>query len=512
MPTIAQLNHRNKSSDPAEAARLRALYEGGQAFRGHLHKFLPQRPMENPERYQLRKTEAVYRNYLGPIIDYFTSLLFTSKPVAKAKLDKSPVDEPGDYYDGFREDCDRNGADVDAVLKHLLTDALIEGHAWLRVGHASDGGEAPASLAEFEGRKLGDSWVQRVESSNVIDWETDGTGALKWAIVYSRSESRISISDTRNMVTERWEYLTNKTVEAYEVSYPEDKRPDSQAEVPRVDEYPHRYGAVPLHCLSLPAGLWIANRLENPQLGHFRLSNAQTWGMTATCYAMSVVKVNDPEAFQKRMAMGAGYGFTIKPDEEVGWTAPPTGPFEALGDAIASHKDEIYRIADSLALGVDNNAAAVGRSAESKQSDAEATRVVLLAYARVVKEFLERLYDTISRARGDQYTWTVSGLDDFAAKDLDGLVDVLERIDKFGGIPSRTFQIQMMRRLVESMLPDLEDDLRKTIREELEAGVGDQSAEAREAKTLKVLQKVRGSVSSDDAELDGQSAAPAKDE
>lgn len=491
MPTIQQLNHRRAGCDPAETRRLRALYEGGRLFKAHLDEFLPQRPMESPDRHTLRKQEAVYRNYLGPIIDFFTSLLFTSKPVAKAKVGKDVVEEPGDYYEAFRKDCDRGGTDIDALFKRLLTDALVAGVSWVRIGHPVAESD-PRNLAEFERSGIGDSWIRQVDNEDVLDWDYDDSGVLEWAVVHSAKSKRISLSDTSNWITETWEHFLPDRIEIYRISYAQNKRPEANTEVPLVETIPHRYGVVPLYRVELPPGLWVANRLETPQLGHFRLSNAQTWGMTATCYAMSVVKVNDPERFKQ--TMGAGYGFMIKPDEDVEWTAPPIGPFEALGTEIKAHKDEIYRIVSSLAMGVDNNAAAVGRSAESKQSDAEATRVVLLAYARVIKEAIERIYDTISRARGDKYTWTISGLDDFAAKDLSGLVDVLEKIDKFGGVPSRTFQIQMMRRLTESMLPDLDEKTKQTIRDELESGIADQSAAARDAKVLKQLSAVRDKV------------------
>ena len=71
---------------------------------------------------------------------------------------------------------------------------------------------------------------------------------------------------------------------------------------------------------------------------------------------------------------------------------------EPLGMTVARRlKDEIYRVAQQMALGVENNAASVGRSAESKEVDSSSTETCLKAYASPVREAAE-----ISQAMGYQ--------------------------------------------------------------------------------------------------------------
>lgn len=469
MPTIKQLNQRNESFDLHEWHRLKALYEGGKAFREHLHDFLPRRPAEPQERWMLRRKEANYRNYLGPIIDFFTALLFTSKPIATAKsrANQEEAAELPEYYGKFREDADRAGCDIDAIFKDLLTDAMVHRCSWLRLRHpkgTSDG----LTRQEFDKLGAGDSWVQKIEGNNVLDWATDENGILDWALTYSVERRRQSLDSAEPLVIETWEHLTRDSVDVYRIEYVPSKKPPDSTLVPLVESYPHRYAAVPLVLMELPIGIWVANRLETPQIGHFRLTNAQTWGLAQACYAMPVFKVKDVAKF-KANQVGAGYGFVIGPEESIEFAAPSAAPFDALRDEIKAHKDEIYRVAEALALGVENNAAAVGRSAESKQSDAEATRVVLLAFARHTKETIERVYDLISAAKGDDYEWSIAGLDDFASKDLGGLTEVLERVDRVGGIASRTFNVKIQQRLAESILPDLDEETRQQIKQEIEA-------------------------------------------
>jgi hypothetical protein len=226
-----------------------------------------------------------------------------------------------------------------------------------------------------------------------------------------------------------------------------------------------------MRVLELPISLWVANRLKSPQLAHFRVSNAQTWGMSQTCYAMPVFKLKD---MKHEPAMGAGYGLKIHVDESIEWSAPTSTPFEALSAEVKSQKDEIFRLAHQMALGVENNAAAVGRSAESKTQDAQSTRVIMLAFARRVKEAIEGTYDLIERARQDDLKWSVDGLDEFSAADLIGLVESLGNIKKnIGPIPSRTFNVESLQRLADATFPDIDEATKAKIREEIEAGATD---------------------------------------
>jgi len=517
MPTYAELNQRNPLC-LGEVNRLRALYEGGEAFKAELTHFLPQRPAEPYGRYELRRREAHYRNYIGPIIDYFAAMLFTSKPTVSANSADTGtlVTSPDDFYGEFREDCDRNGADIDSFLKGRLTEAMVTQRSWFRLHHADDQGEEAADLADFQARKLGDSWLSTVDYEDVYDWDYTDAGALEWAIVHSTKVKRSGLSGDRSMVTETWDYLLADRVESYAITYPIIKPPKPDESVPLVGSQPHRFGAVPLIALELPVGLWVANRLGTPQLAHFRLSNAQTWGMVCTCYAQPVWKVGDPEAFNKaNQTMGAGYGITIGQKDDVAWLAPPTSPFDAIAEEIKSHKDEIFRIAHQMALGVDNNAAAVGRSGESKLADAQATRIILLAYSRIVKETLEYAYDLISRARGDKYRWAIGGLDDFAAIDVGGLAEILAELETTGGIPSKTFNYEMKARLAEALLPDVEQATKETIKGEIQASLDEEEkAEAEQkahsdAMAKASLDTAQASAAAADSSMRAQQGKPA---
>jgi hypothetical protein len=226
---------------------------------------------------------------------------------------------------------------------------------------------------------------------------------------------------------------------------------------------------VPVQCLEVPIGLWAANKLRTPQLAHFRASNAQTWSLATSCFSMLVFYSSIAREDLGKVVAGAGKGFFLAQGDKAEWVAPPSAHFGALDEEIKAQKDEIFRLAHQMALGVENNAAAIGRSAESKASDSEATRVILEAYGELVVESMERVYDLISAVRGDAYGWSVDGLGDFASADVGALVGMLEKLEKFGGIPSITWNSKNLAQIARALRPDLaEEDHDKIASEILE--------------------------------------------
>ncbi len=477
MPTYSQLLQRNPSWNAQRQAELRALYEGNEKLEALYRKLLPQRDRERPQRYEVRLKEAQYRNYTGPILDYFASMLFVSRTVSKATSGekKEAVDNPGEYWSKFREDCDGGGTDLDDFFKLTLTDAMVAGAGWLRLHQpARPAGVEVTNQLDAEKLGLGNCTLEHKDAKDVLDWDTGDDGRLLWAVTHKLSARRRGLDGDRKLITETWEYLTPEDVATYAITYELGKEPKPEDPVPLIGApVPHDFGRVPLVCLDLPPALWAANRLRSPQLAHFRKTNALAWSLATSCYAMRQYFVGSPEDFQKQIN-GPGYEVVLHKDDKAEWDAPPAEHFAALDTEIKAEKDEIFRIANQMALGVENNAAAVGRSAESKASDAEATRVVLVAFSRIVRETIEYTLDLISRARGEDFTWSVEGLDDFAALNAAAFVENLKMLKDAGRtIPSKTFQIAVNERTAELFLPHLDETTKAKIRKEIADGTSD---------------------------------------
>jgi hypothetical protein len=201
---------RHPSCDGKKSARLRALYEGGELFREHIEEFLPQQPAEPPPQYALRKKISVYRNYVGPIIDYFAALLFASGPIVTGKRKGADAPEPElpEYYSLFEKDCDRAGTDIIDALKESLGDATVVSRSWIWVQHdAISEEETPNNRADFEKLALGDSWLRVIKDEQVLDWETDDAGNLAMVVVFDTGARRASLESGRETIVETWHHI-----------------------------------------------------------------------------------------------------------------------------------------------------------------------------------------------------------------------------------------------------------------------------------------------------------------
>lgn len=480
---LGLLDTKNPEYDADSTLDLRALYKGGKVFRGRINRFLPQRPMEPEQMWSVRKKEAHYRNYLAPIINQFCAVLFSAaptvritEPTADGATTKKDIGPEDDFYSKWRADCDGNGKNLEAFFQERLTEAMVEKCGWFIIEHPSDDPAAPATdKADFKKKGLDQVRLRKVDGTQVYDCERDETGRLLWAIVHRLETPRATPLDSRTTIVETWEIFTESQVQTFEIKYEKGKRPNKSFDVPPLTTVNHRFGRVPLIEIELLEDLWVGNLLESPQVAHFRMANAETWSISRTCYAMPVFNLADEK---KPPTMGAGYGLFLGLNETMAWAAPPTTPFDATNRTAATLKDEIFRIAQQMALGVDNNAAAVGRSADSKLADAGAMRVVLAAFARKVKEIIEVVYDLVSVSRGDKYEWSIEGLDDFDAADLAALMELMTELVAAGNIRSKTFNVELQSRVAEAALPDLPQDKKDLIKQEIEDGVEAEEAMA----------------------------------
>jgi hypothetical protein len=120
-----------------------------------------------------------------------------------------------------------------------------------------------------------------------------------------------------------------------------------------------------------------------------------------------------------------------------------------------------------MAQGVNNNAAAVGRSGDSKAADAEATRVMLEAIGGYVRETIEQLYNMLSESRRDELVWSVNGLTGYSIVDVDGMLTAVSKaIDV--GIPSETWGKEVRKRVALMLVPEADQPTRDAIVAEIE--------------------------------------------
>lgn len=462
---IDRLEEKNPAHDAETWSDYRALYRGGKAFRNRVGRFLIQNPKEDTTRYDKRKAEAVYRNYVGFVVDYFGSHLFRNDMNFTA-TDASGADvDGGDFYDNLQADATGSGKPFAELLRDGFTEAAVTSSAWWAVRFPEVGG-APIDRADY----LNGAWsavaLKAFERESVTDWARDDAGNLLWVCFREESSPRADIGDSRETIVVSWTVYDRQAVTRYSLSRKRGEAFKQGQDVPMVWRHVHNLGAVPVVEMAFPPALWVLDRLESPQKEHFRLSAANNWSMRQSCYAMPVFRVKEE---LDQTAFGSGTFIQIGIDEHADWLAPPTAHLDTVAKEIKAQKDELFRIVGQMALGVDNNAGTVGRSAESKMADAESVRILLQHFGTKIRQAATDLLNMVSLVRGDELTWTVDGLERFATLDAESLIVLLkEALDI--DIPSRTFQIEAKTRAATALLPGLDEDTRQAIRKEIETG------------------------------------------
>ncbi|NUP13767.1 MAG: hypothetical protein HOW73_47630 [Polyangiaceae bacterium] len=478
---FGQLNAKHPSYDAETWSRYAALYEGGRRFRENVGAFLEQHPQEPPDVYAQRKRAAKYKSYVGPIVDFFAAQLMAAALTIRALNDVGgDTVEPDPFYARFKEDVDGVGADLVDFARATFRTCLQKQAAWWLATLPANQNQPPGSRAEWEERRLGEVRVCALEPEAVLDWELDDAGELLWACTYECTSPRASILASRSLKKHVWRVYDRERCLTFEKLHDEQKDGPLKAEdeIPLVSNDQHGFPRVPLIRVEVPVGLWLLNRVADAQTEHFALSAGLGWAIRRSCYAMPVFMMDGED---NPKVMGAGYFLKLGQNDKMAWAAPPAQPFEVIAAEKKSEKDEIYRVAQQMAQGVDNNAAAIGRSGESKLADSSSTEVCLKAYGAVMREGVEKLFDLVAAGRKDPIKFSVSGLDKFNLADAGITVENSTKA-KALDVPSSTFKEEMLMAAAEAMLPGLDQDKKEAIRKEITAGVAKQEKEAEEAK------------------------------
>lgn len=471
---IAQLRRRHSEYDEDTLVLYSDLVAGGAQFRKNVSRYLPQHDVEPNAIYQRRCAAAHYLGYCARIVNFFASWLFTC-PITIT----SDPPETAPFWGEFKEDVDGEGTDLDDFLRARFAEALVSRRSFVRVEFPDPRGAQPSSVSEFDALGLGRAVLVPVPARNVTHWKRDARGAWEWVLEYEKRCELLDLDAAAETVTETWtQWRADGTARRWQIEYPAErgKGPTENTAVPEIDPPHNPTGGIPLIAIELPVELWVMNHLASPQLEHFRMRNANSWAIQRVCYATPVLKVAHPK---KLPVLGRGYYLTLGLNDSLEYPAPPSAPFQVVEDNAAKLVEELHRVADQMASGISNNAAAVGRSGESKAADTQATSVVLTAYGSFVREFAQKLHRTVQAGRPQaerDKTWTAGGMDRYDTSDAKSVAEDALSADPLQ-IPSATYRREVLKKVALSQLADADESIKAKIRKEIDAGVHDEEHE-----------------------------------
>lgn len=440
---LRDLRVKHPSYDQDWLDRSRDLFEGGARMQKHADRHLIQNDVEPSDLFRRRCKASHYLNYCGPAGAYFGAFVGTSAVTFSAG---------GDYWDAFSKNADGLGADFNTSLVRLLVEAMVTQTAWLRVSFPQPKA-AVESLADVRAQGVDRALVSPIKAEQVIDWEKDDAGRYLWVRECEQRQIRRGTGLEPETVATWTEWRQDGSASRWAITWKGEQAPGDAEEADEVAPPFNPTGRMPLVPLELPQSLYLMGHMASPQTESFRKRAALSWAIDRTCYAMPAFFLVDAK---KPPTMGTGYYLILGEKDRLEWPAPPSAPFQVIGEYADTLVQEMHRISQTMARGVDNNAAAVGRSGESKQADNQSTEIVVKAYADILREAAQQTVDIVAAGAG-QTAPQVGGLCDYKVTDATLSIENFIALDTVT-LHSVTAKRHIEKRAMRAYMPNLPEE------------------------------------------------------
>jgi hypothetical protein len=493
-----QLRQENPAYRAARWEELGDLYVGGYDLLEKASRYMPRFVGETSERYAERLSAASYINYIGQIADSFVANLFGKELAVTQAADANNKDTPGGaptsdgFYGAFAHDADLRGRSFVRLMREVFTTALVKGKAVVAVDLPAPKKE-PGSLAEEEELGAARAYAFEVPIEQLIDWEYGEDGRFEWAILHRVIQRRASPAETRSKVIEEFKVWTlgGDGCAKWETYRTRAHKPGESLkdddEVKSVASGTTTFRGIPLLELTMPAGLWVGNKLGCLAREHFTRRSALNAAENKSLFAIPWVKLGPemsapgqavPSEVQQNPRRGRdprmefvrkGY-VALGKDDDIGFAEPEGKAYSLVEQQLEKLVDEMFRVVHQMAASVASTSKALGRAGASKAEDRRATEVVLAAYGALVRDFAVRIYDCIAASRKENVVWTPHGLDKFELEDRETVLKEALAIDSIG-IPSATFKRLYKTKLAFALIGNVPPETQDVIRNEVEEGV-----------------------------------------
>lgn len=454
---VKLLESRHPNYNAGQLQRQRALYCGGEEWRALTSHWLPKHPDEMPDLYQARLARALYENHVGPIIGTLAAAVFSEAPQVG--------DVEGDWLATFLANVDGKGTALGPWCTERLVDALIQGKAFVWVNLPARDGTPPETRAEEEARGLLDAFLVSIPAEQVIDWETDAQGRLRWLMIRDVVQERPSVDAPRSRV-HRWTAIDRTTIRRW--TWTATKTQADPLETDLATAQPpieHGFGDLPIVCLSLTENLHAGGKLHDPAIAHLRGRNDLSWALHRGAHPLLVIKTQWQDG---KPILGPGYYLAISEEGDAKYAEPSGASFALLAEDVVQLREALYRLVQQMAIGADSSATRSKMSAESKSADWKAMDIVLTALSGATRTFLGEVVRMVAKARKVEASPTITGLDGWSEEDIDvWLAAAAMSTDAHRYSP--TFTKAVAKRQAERLLQGSDPKVLDTIRKEIDA-------------------------------------------
>lgn len=460
---------------------LSLLYEGGAALKSRCERLLKKRPREDEEVYAARMDRFTYQNILGTGLGWYGAAMFNQMPEIFFNGKEGSAE-----YSKFLGDCDSLGTTYVDFFKRAFQVLLTYGTAWVLTDLRATSPEEPEPMSLEDERRRGllDPHVSLYSPLNVINWQTDESGKLKWAMVKTEVQQQEFLMKPEIVST--FYYYDRENYRVYE-----DRRsPEEQIRVATDDtgriakllrEGKHalsHIGRLPIRQVNFSEGLWLANRAYLQLVDHLNQDNTLAWSLFMSNLAIPII-IGDVDANQQTYSE-TGY-LQFPAGTEYRWSEPEGKSFLHSAKRVESLREECYRSMNLQAQGRSMRATPAMQSGRSKLLDMAPAKEVLGSMGDALRRHMQDVLVDVKDARREpEVEPDVRGFtfqEDMTTEEMFAATSVLNL-----KIPSRKFEKSIMKKVAKAWLIDANREELAEVYKEIEDGP---TMEEREQKDMK---------------------------
>lgn len=434
---------------------LRASYNGGPEYISdanlHPHTF------EDSTSYGKRLKRAYFYNYCAPIVNAYQSFLYRQE----VKRDYGGLEEDP-LFAAFLDNADRGGNTYSEVVRDAAKWSSVSGITYWLVD--KPGQTAPTLQGELEEKLY--PYIVHIHPEDITDWSVDGDGDLIWVKIRERRVVSDNFRDAPKPL-ERYTIWTREDWSTYEIRAGSNKKQEAVL----VETAAHQLKEVPL--------VQVVHYSEGPMCGLSLLSDIAfvnralfNWCslLDEILYRQTFSQLVFPEDPKNplgdiELGTAKGFGFPPESSHPPAFISPDASQAQVLMQQITAGVEEIYRLATLRgAIGVTEQSSGVARS-----YDFVITNNTLASKALNMEAAETKAIDLWAKWQGkSDADVRIDYPHDFDITSLqDELADLLQvQTLKI----SRTFEEILKEQVVKKMLPKLDQETMKLIREEIKAG------------------------------------------
>jgi hypothetical protein len=437
-------------------AMYRDLYVGGQQFKARAINYLTRRQKEPLDVFAERLSRAFYENYIGSIVDWYSSTLFHREPSLQYSGGADPARS---FLSELQDNCDRRGTTLSAFFQDSFRNALVVGRSLILIDFPR-AEKTPSNRAEEEASGLSRAFLVSYQAEDLINWSKDESGCYEWAVFRTKVEKQPDVTSPTRVTETIWRYYDRTHYRLYHRL--EGGEQDNAIEL--LDEGFHALAnqhRVPIFDLEATDSCWLMNKAAQSQLEYFNKSNALGWAITMGLFAMPVI-YSDRDWNQ---IVGESYYIQLAPGDRFGWAEPDGKVHQIAAAHLQTLKEEIYRVC-YLSQASGETSGGHAQSAQSKQLDFKLTQEMLRAYGVWVKSVMRKVLEAIVAARQDDVQVSITGLDELDISDFASELQQATNLLALG-IQSATFKRQVFERLALKYLSDVRQETKDQIVQEI---------------------------------------------